>query len=151
MPCVTFLVKNGIIRQLFWQVTQSLTEISQTSVDSRVLTLERIFLAPMLTWSAELIRCPPVVCPSSVRQTFFNSHKLPQFLSDLSDIWLVYSQQYCPQTCAIIILIFLLRCFFTNLSLSNKAQNCIFYRCLAILLCDHATWFIGISDVLSGV
>ena len=29
-------------------------------------------------------------------QTFFKSKRLPQFSCDLSDIWLEYAEQYCP-------------------------------------------------------
>ena len=38
---------------------------------------------------------PSVVCPSI--NSFFKSNRRPQFLSDLSDIWHEYAQQYCPK------------------------------------------------------
>ena len=56
---------------------------------------------------------PPVV-RLSVRQLFFKSNRLPQFLSEVSDISLVCAQQYWPKTCGIWNFGFLLRIFYSN-------------------------------------
>ena len=51
----------------------------------------------VLSYRHSSIHHPSIIYPS----TFFSLNRLPLFLSDLYDIWLQSTKQYCPNACAI--------------------------------------------------
>ena len=65
------------------------------------------------------VRHPPPVCRLSF---FFNLNRLPQFSSDLSDIWLECAKQYYQQICAMALWFYLWICY-RCLIIKNRSKK----------------------------
>ena len=84
------------------------------------------------------------------------SHRLSQFSSDISDIWLECAQQYCPQNCGTRIFIFLLLIFFYWFLITKNKSKLEILQVFGNFLRKfsmgpHKTWFTCMLWIISSV